>query len=199
MITSSPKKKNIFILVGQEDCADTFCSALASAYEQGARQAGHDIRRINIGDLKFDPLLHKGYRVIQELEPDLKKVQEDIRWANHIVIIYPTWWSAMPAILKGFFDRIWLPGFAFHFHKNGLGWDELLKGRSGRVITTMDEWPLAERILFGDSTNEISRAILKFSGIKPIRVSKIGPLKDASDSQKRGWLNWATEIGKRAR
>ena len=191
-------KKNIFILVGQEDYTKSFCDALASAYETAARQAGHDVRRVNIGDLKFDPLLHHGYRVIQELEPDLKKVQEDMRWAQHIVIMYPTWWSSMPAILKGFFDRMWLPGFAFHFHKSGFGWDELLKGRTGRVITTMEEWPLAERILFGDSTNEIGRAILKFSGIKPVRIRKIGPLKDSTEAERKGWLSWATEIGKRA-
>jgi NAD(P)H dehydrogenase (quinone) len=176
------KKKKIFILLGQED-ADSTCGSYASAYEKGALQNGHDVRRVNIGDLKFDPLLHKGYKVIQELEPDLKKVQEDIRWADHVVIIYPTWWSAMPALLKGLFDRMWLPGFAFHFHPH-LGWDKLLKGKTGTVITTMDSWPLAERIFFGDSMNEIVNAILKFSGITPVRVHKIGMLKHMTDPQK---------------
>ncbi len=190
--------KKIYLLLGQEDKEDTYCAKLADQYEKGARESGHDIRRVNIGDLKFDPLLHKGYKVIQELEPDLKKVQEDMRWAEHIVIIYPTWWSGMPAILKGFFDRVWLPGFAFHFHKTGMGWDALLKGRSGRVITTMDEWPLAERILFGDSTGEIAKAILRFSGIHPTKIKKIGALKGASDAKKQGWLDTVYDLGKDA-
>jgi NAD(P)H dehydrogenase (quinone) len=196
---TKPTKKNIFIFVGQEDTQGTFCGALADAYEQGARAGGHDVRRTNIGDIRFDPLLHKGYRTIQELEPDLKKVQDDMRWANHITIIYPTWWSAMPAILKGFFDRTWLPGFAFHFHKSGMGWDALLKGRTGRIITTMDESPMLEGIMFGDSTSELDRAILKFSGIKPVRATRLGSVKKASDGEKKEWLQWATKIGKQGR
>ncbi|MBX4198123.1 NAD(P)H-dependent oxidoreductase [Candidatus Parcubacteria bacterium] len=177
------KKKKIYIFLGQED-KETFCGALADEYEKGAKEGGHEVRRANIGDLKFDPLLHKGYKVIQELEPDLKKVQEDMRWAEHIVVIYPTWWSMMPAILKGFFDRVWIPGFAFHFHPR-LGWDKLLKGRTGHVFITMDSWPLLSRMLFGDSTNEIGRAILGFAGIHPVNIQKIGPLKHATDARKQ--------------
>jgi NAD(P)H dehydrogenase (quinone) len=176
------KKKKVLVFLGQED-KETFCGRLADVYQKGAQEAGHEVRRVNIGDLQFDPLLHHGYKTIQELEPDLKKLQDDFRWAEHIIILYPTWWSGMPAILKGLFDRFWLPGFAFHFHPH-LGWDKLLKGRSGRVIITMDSWPMASRLLFGDSTNEIGRAILGFAGIHPVRIEKIGWLKHASDAQK---------------
>jgi NAD(P)H dehydrogenase (quinone) len=179
---SQKQKKKVFIFLGQED-TDSFCGELAHEYEKGAKESGHEVRRTNIGELKFDPLLHHGYKTIQELEPDLKQVQDNFRWADHIVIVYPTWWSAMPAILKGFFDRAWLPGFAFHMHKENMFWDKLLKGKTGRVIVTMDSWALGERILFGDSTNEISRAILSFSGIKT-KIQKVGQLKHASESEK---------------
>ena len=191
----APKK--IFILLGQED-KDTFCGALADHYEKGARAAGHQVCRTNIGEIKFDPILHKGYKVIQELEPDLKKMQEDIRSAEHVVIFYPMWWSSMPAILKGLFDRLWVPGFAFHFHHDGYGWDKLLKGRTGQVIVTMDSWPMVQRILFGDSTNEIGRAILGFAGIHPVQIKKIGPVKDMPDVHKNKWLDemvrWGGEV-----
>jgi NAD(P)H dehydrogenase (quinone) len=191
------KKKKVFIFLGQED-KETTCGALADAYERGAKEGGHEVRRANIGDLKFDPLLHHGYKTIQELEPDLKKVQEDMRWADHIVILYPTWWSSMPAILKGFFDRAWLPGFAFHFHPH-LGWDKLLKGKSGRVIITMDSWPLISRVLFGDSTNEIGRAILGFAGIHPVHIQKLGSLKHATDAHKAKIIENVHQLGKKAK
>jgi NAD(P)H dehydrogenase (quinone) len=192
----SAQKKKVFIFLGQED-KETTCGHLADAYERGAKEAGHEVRRTNIGDISFDPLLHHGYKTIQALEPDLKKVQEDIRWADHIVILYPTWWSMMPAILKGFFDRAWLPGFAFHFHPH-LGWDKLLKGKTGRVIITMDSWPLISRILFGDSTNEISRAILGFAGIRA-KILKLGSLKHATDAHKAKITEQVHRLGRKAK
>lgn len=197
MFGSGHQKKKICILLGQED-KETLCGALADSYEKGAIQAGHEVRRTNIGEIKFDPFLHKGYKVIQELEPDLKKLQDDFRWADHIVILYPTWWSSMPAILKGLFDRFWLPGFAFHFHPT-MGWDKLLKGKSGRVIITMDSWPLVERFLFGDSTNEIGRAILGFSGIKPVKIWQVGPVKHITPTHKEGILEQAYDLGSKAK
>ncbi len=179
-------QKKIFIFLGHPD-KETRCGSFADAYEAGAKEAGHDVRRVNIGDMQFDPILHKGYKVIQEMEPDIKMVQENIKWCEHFVILYPTWWSTMPALLKGFFDRAWLPMFAFHFHRNNMGWDKLLKGRSATVFVTSDSQPLIARILFGDTTNEIKKCILGFAGFSPIRIHKIGPLKNITPDRLEGW------------
>lgn len=176
----------VFIIIGHPD-TQSFCRKLGESYAEGAREAGHEVRMANLSDLSFDPILHKGYRELQELEPDLKKIQEDVLWCEHLVIIYPSWWSTMPAILKGMFDRVWLPGFAFRFHPSGLWWDGLLKGRTARVFVTSDASPIFTRIIFGDTTNEIRKGILWFSGIKP-KVKKIGPLKHADDKKKEKWL-----------
>src|SRR3989344_1807389 len=119
------------------------------------------------GELHFDPILHKGYSEIQALEPDLVTVQENIRWADHVVILYPNWWISMPAILKGLFDRIWLPGFAFHFDKETHSVIELLEGKTARVIVIDGAHsPFMTRLKYGDYTNEISRGILGFAGMK---------------------------------
>lgn len=189
-------KKKVLILLGHGD-KETTCGLFASAYEEGAQTSGHDVRRVNIGDLKFDPILHKGYKVIQELEPDLLSLQNDFRWAEHIVLFYPNWWGTMPAILKGLFDRFFLPGFAFRFWKSGYGWDKLLKGRTGRVFINMDANPWITRILFGDNSNEIRNSIFGFAGIKT-RVTKIGPLKEVTPEKKENWKKMVFEMGKKA-
>jgi len=192
------KTKKILVFLGQED-KETYCGALADSYEKGAREAGHEVKRMNIGDLKFDPLLHHGYKTIQALEPDLIAVQEAMKWAEHIVFVYPMWWSAMPAILKGMIDRMFIPGFAYHFHKHNMGWHGLLHGKSARVVITMDSWPMVQRFLFGDSTNEISRAILGFSGIHPVKVKKIGPVKDFNDAHKAAWVATLEKWGRKGK
>ncbi len=192
------EKKNIFIFLGHPD-KETKGGLFADAYERGAREAGFEVQRINIGDLHFDPILHKGYKVIQELEPDLLRVQEAIKWAHHVVILYPTWFSTMPALLKGFFDRAWLPGFAFHFNKNGLGWKRLLKGRSARVIVTSDSPAFMLWVLFGDTTNEIKRGILRFAGFSPVRILRIGGIKNASEAKKQRLAEKVYRLGKKGK
>lgn len=192
------KKKNVFILLGHPDSGKTLNRALADEYEKGAKGAGHEIRRLDISDLEFDPILHKGYREIQELEPDLVKVQDNFKWADHIVILYPNWWCTMPAKLKGMFDRMFLPGFAFRFTETGYGWEKLLEGRTGRVIITAAIPPWLIRLQFGDYHNEIRRAILGFAGIWPVCVSVFGPSEKASDKTKNRWKKEVNKLGRKA-
>jgi len=141
----------IFILLGHTDPA-TLSGAFADCYERSALAANHEVRRKNIGEMHFDPILHEGYKSIQQLEPDLKDFQEDIRWADHFVLIYPTWWSSMPALLKGLFERTWLPHYAFNFAHHGLTWKKLLKGRTARIITSANTIPWLLRFMYGSPT-----------------------------------------------
>jgi NAD(P)H dehydrogenase (quinone) len=175
----------IFILLGNPD-DNSLAGDLATVYEREATKAGHEVKRLNIADLKFDPILHKGYKVIQELEPDLKQVQENMKWCEHFVLIYPLWWSSMPALLKGMWDRMFIPGFAFHMNHNGMGWQKLLKGRTARVIILSKNWPILIRSLFGDFTNEISRALLGFAGFK-VRLTEIGHSENATPEKIATW------------
>lgn len=188
--------KKIFVLIGHPD-RESFNKNLGYAYAEGARENGNEVKITNLGDLSFDPILHHGYREIQELEPDLKQIQEDIKWCDHFVILYPSWWSTMPALLKGMFDRLWLPGFAFKFNKSGLWWEGLLKGRTARVFVTSDAPPIFTRIIFGDTTNEIRKGILWFAGFS-VSVKKIGPVKHITEEKKQKWYRklkkWGSKV-----
>lgn len=191
------KQKRIFILLGHPD-KETLSGYLADSYQKSAHSAGHEIRRTNVGEIKFDPILHKGYKEIQELEPDLIKAQEDFKWADHIVILYPNWWCTMPAILKGFFDRMFLPGFAFRFSKENPGdWTPLLKGKSARIIITAGSNPIRIRFEFGDFTNELARGILGFAGFNPVEISAFGPTDSASEEKKQFWHSKVENFGKK--
>lgn len=187
--------KRIFILLGHPN-TDTLTGALADRYEAEARAAGHEVRRLNIGELQFDPILHKGYKEIQELEPDLKVVQEHMRWCEHFVMLYPLWWSSMPALLKGMWDRMFLPAFAFRFHKGRPGWQKLLKGRSARVIVLSKSEPWQVWLMFGDFTNEVKRAILGFAGFS-VRMTTIGNAENLSERRAERLLKHVGALGNR--
>ena len=163
------KSKKIFIFLGHPN-NDTLNGAMAEAYAKGAREAGHEVRITKIGDMKFDPILHKGYKVIQAYEPDLVKFQEDVKWSEHFVTFYPVWWSDMPALMKGLIDRAWMPGFAFNMRKGLIpGWYRRLKGRSARVVVTSDQHQFILWFLFGGNINNYIRGVLRFSGFAPVR------------------------------
>jgi NAD(P)H dehydrogenase (quinone) len=192
MISGMTKK--ILVFLGNPT-TESYSGKLASSYEEGAREAGFEVERINIADLKFDPILHMGYKEIQQLEPDLLKMQEKINWADHIVIVYPNWWCTMPAVLKGMFDRMWLPGFAFNFDKQTKKLIQRLTGKTARIIIVAGTHsPFMTWWKFGDYTNEISHGILGFSGIKT-RVSAYGPTEKVSPDVLDHWAQSVKKLG----
>lgn len=175
-----------------------FCDQVFEAYLRGAEEAGFKIETMKLGELKFDPILHKGYREIQELEPDLKKAKAKMIWADHIVLIFPTWWSSFPALLKGFFDRLILPGFGFKFQEGKFLQKKLLTGKSAHLITTMDGPALVYRFWFGaPGIKIIKTGIFGFCGISPIKTTLIGSLKFLSEEQKNKKLQKIEMLGKR--
>jgi putative NADPH-quinone reductase len=176
-LTKLGRQKKTLVILGHPD-DHALGGALADAYIEGAKLAGAPVRVLRLADLDFDPVLHKGYKQIQPLEPDLQAAQADLIWAEHVVFVYPTWWGGPPALLKGFLDRVLLPGFSFQFQKNGLLWKRLLRGRTARLITTMDAPYLGHKLLFGDPGKKMMKnATLFFVGISPVRTTVIDLLK----------------------
>ncbi len=189
--------KNILVLCGHPD-KDSFTGTVADHYQVGAEDAGHNVERANLGDLQFDPILHKGYKEIQHLEPDLIALQEKFRAADHIVIVYPNWWCSMPALLKGLFDRFWLPGFAFNFNKQTKKIEQHLKGKTARVIILSGSHsPFKTWWQFGDYTNEIQYGIMEFAGIRT-EVSSFGPCEKVTDTVRGKWLKEVENLGKKS-
>ncbi len=192
-------QKKIVILLGHPDTEATLSRNLADAYETAAREAGHEIRRFDLSRMQFDPILHKGYKIIQDLEPDLKDFQEALRWGDHFLLVYPNWWCTMPALLKGLFDRMWLPGFCFHFHKRangsqGMRWDKLMRGKTARVIILSGTSPIFIYLFFGDYTNEIACGILGFAGYD-VSLTRVGPTEGASLRRTARWRRKAARLG----
>mgnify|MGYP001085356158 CR=1 FL=1 len=189
--------KRVLVTLGHP--ADhSFCGALADAYIAGATAAGNEVRSIFLGAASFDPVLHNGYSEIQALEPDLIAAQEAITWAEHLVFVYPIWWGAMPALLKGFIDRVFLPGFAFSYREGSMFWDRLLRGRSAHLLVTMDTPPWYFRWVYRmPGHNQMKRTILEFSGIRPVQVSNFGPIRGSSERQREKWLARAGQLGRR--
>lgn len=191
--------KKILIIMGHPN-KETLCGSLAESYKKGAIKSGAEVREIFVSDLKFDPILHLGYKEIQDLEPDLVDAQELIKWAEHLVFVYPTWWATMPALLKGFIDRTFLPGFAFKYRENSSLWDKFLIGKTARLIITMDAPAWYNFLFYGNAGQKaMKRATLGFCGIKPVKVTTIGSVKMLKAEKVTSWLTKMEKLGESLR
>ena len=180
--------KRVAVIVGHP-AADSWCGALADSYAAAARAGGHEVRVLQLAQLDFDPSLHAGYRQIQALEPDLLAAQATVAWAEHVVIAYPIWWGSVPALLKGFLDRILLPGFAFKYRPGKAFPEQLLRGRSAQLLVSMDTPPWYFRWVYRmPGIVQLKKTTLEFCGIAPVKVAAFGPLISSSSAQRASWL-----------
>lgn len=192
-------QKKIVIINGHPD-RESFNFGIAGAYRKEAEKSGAEVREIVIADLDFNPNLEFGYRKRTLLEPDLLKAWEIILWADHLVWIHPVWWGGLPARAKGFIDRVFLPGRAFSYRKDSVFWDKLLKGKTARIITTLDQPGWFYRLWFGKpSVNQLRKSTLQFCGITPVRVTYLGVIRISNEIQRAKWLAKAGRLGREQR
>ncbi len=188
--------KKIAIINGHPN-KGSFNYGISGVYRDGAKQSGAEVKEIMISDLSFDPVLHFGYQKRMELEPDLLKAWEIIQWADHLVWIHPVWWGGMPALMKGFIDRLFLPGLAYKYRENSVWWDKLLKGKTAHIITTLDQPGWYYRLFYGrPSINQLKKSTLEFCGIRPVKVTYIGIIRNSTEARRNKWLEKVEKLGR---
>ena len=185
----------ILVILGHPD-KGSFCGALANAYVKGAIESGAEIRRINITDLNFDINLQKGYKTNQYLELDLVNAQNLIKWAKHIVWIFPIWWNLFPAKMKGFIDRVFIPGFAYKYTKGKFLWERYLKDKSCRMIVTMDNFVIIYFLMNAPATSAL-RSLMKFVGIGKVRSIHHGRIRKRSQPNLEKLIKKAEKLGRK--
>ncbi len=190
--------KRIFIWVAHPK-AGSLSAALADSYQAAAEAAGAEVRRMDLAEMDFD-LNFEGYGPdAPALEPDLLRWQENLSWADHMLVVHPYWWGAMPTKAKSVLDRALTPGFAYKYHRRGVKWDKLLTGKTADVIVTSDTPPLIDTLIYWRPARRVMKnQVLGFCGIKTRRAVQFGSVKMASDNKRRGWIDRAARFGMQA-
>ncbi len=190
-------EKKILLILGHPS-ENSFCKALLNSYQKGAELAGATCKTIYISRLNFNVNLPDGYKSGMEmsLEPDLLESQELIQWADHVVMAYPNWWGFMPAIAKGFIDRIFLPGFAFKNHSGKIFPEKLLKGKSIRLLVTMDTPRWWFYLVYRASQYQILKDIVfGYVGFDPVKCSTFGLMRKSTEVLREQWLKKVEQLG----
>jgi NAD(P)H dehydrogenase (quinone) len=190
--------KRIYILNGHP-AENSLNRALAEAYAEAARDAGHEVRLTHLHDLAFDPdFEYGGYTHHKPLEAGLEQELADIEWSQHMVLTTPMWWGGLPAKLKGLFDRAFLPGRTFNTRETDwMGMPTpMLSGRTGRVIMTSDTPGWFMRWIYHNAMlRQLRDQILGFVGIKPARITYFAGASQPKPGRVEHWLDKVRSLG----
>ncbi len=179
--------------------AGSFCDQIAEAYAAGAKVGGHQVEAVALRDLRFDLVLRGGYAHPIPLEPDLVEQQRLLTWCEHLAVVSPNWWWSAPALLKGYVDRVFLPGFAMRYRERFPYVEPLLRGRSARVIYAQNSPRLVGLLFRGDLFWQwIRRAVLRHCGFSPVRRLVLYNARNTAESARSRFLNKVRELGTRA-
>jgi putative NADPH-quinone reductase/1,4-dihydroxy-2-naphthoate octaprenyltransferase len=187
-------KKN-FLVVFSHPKEESLGNALKEAVLRGLKKS-NPAAEIRVQDLyreQFDPLLHD----IEENDKDqtTQKMKENVVWAEGIIFVTPLWWANIPAMLKGYFDRIFTEHFAFQYNKAAIPVG-LMKNKKTILIGTCDTPSLLAR--FSKTSlgfKSVIRGVLKLSGIKDSRFILFGSVLTSTEEKRKMWIEKTEAAG----
>ncbi len=190
--------KRILLIQGHPDASQShLCHALAASYNQGAQGEGHSVKHVNVTELDFPLLRSQKDFEAGTVPTSLKPVQNDVLWAEHLVVFFPLWAGDMPALLKGFFEQLMRPSFSGE-HTNFFD-KKVLSGRSARVVVTMGMPAIIYRWYFrAHSIKSLKRNLLGIIGIAPVHETLIGLTGNMKPADAAKWLTKLKRLGERA-
>ena len=173
----------------------SYCTAILKSVTTGLKKAGHEVDLIHLDNDGFDPVMRamdlKGFKDGIPSDPQVLAYRDRLDDADHLVMIFPIWWELMPAMTKGFIDKVIFPGVAYHADNSGK-YPKMVKRwklNSITVITTMNTPSLIYRLVFG---NAIKKAIFSGTfwkmGFKNRRWISFNMVKFVDDQKRQKWL-----------
>lgn len=190
--------RRILILQGHPDPAGGHLNhALAAAYAEAARGAGHEVREVAIAGLDFPLVRSEKEWASSPVPVAIRAAQRDVLWAQHLVFFFPLWMGDMPALLKAFIEQLARPDFAFDPSAASSPFaPKALAGRSGRVVVTMGMPELVYRYYFrAHSVRSLERNVLGFVGIAPVHETLLGSVESAPEAVRAGWFKTLRKLG----
>lgn len=181
----------------------SYCNSILDSIKEGLEEGKHEFDLIHLDNDNFDPVMRskdlqafaiarnepdKAYKL---LDPQVLEYKQRIERAEHIIFIFPIWWELMPALMKGFIDKLVFPGIAYKYSCGGTGMTcTLAKLRGVTMITTMNTPSITYKLLFG---NAIKKALLMGTfwkiGVKKREWINLTNVKGVSNNKRQKWLS----------
>jgi len=178
----------------------SYCNAILNAVNKGLQKANHEIDIMHLDNDGFNPVMSKAdlKAFVQHttFDPQVIKYNERLKEADHLIFIFPIWWDIMPAMTKGFVDRVLIPGVVYDHHPRGFGLQPLLKNlKSVTIITTMNKPKIIYSLLIGNLIKKaMLKSVFKTMGYKNLDWINFASVKSVSQEKR---VKWLTNLEKR--
>ncbi len=172
----------------------SFCNAILSSVKRGVSKAGHEVDIIHLDKDNFNPTMTAddllAFRNKKSIDPKALEYIQRLKAADHLVFIFPIWWELMPALMKGFIDKVVFPGAFYDYTKSGYRMIPLMKNiKSTTVITTMNTPSIIYKFIFGNAIkNSLIKGTFKKTGCKKIKWMSFNMVKASTKEKRAKWL-----------
>lgn len=182
------------VIVFNHPYAGSFCHAILAAVAKGLRKSNHQIDLIDLDNEDFDPVMTaadlKAFRDRKPIDRKVMEYKQRLDQADHLIFIFPIWWELMPALTKGFIDKVIFPGVAYDYTPGGDGMIPLFKNlRAVTVITTMNTPGIVYYLFFGNAIRKaIITGVFWKIGYKNRKWINLSMVKSVSNNKRLKWL-----------
>lgn len=182
------------VIVFNHPYEGSFGNAILNAATEGLQQANHEVDLMHLDNDGFNPVMSKedlkAFVDHKPVDPQVIDYNKRLKMADHLIFIFPIWWDLMPAMTKGFVDRVLTPGVVYEHHPRGFGLIPLLKNlKSVTVITTMNKPKIMYSLLTGNLVRKaMLRSVFKTMGYKNLKWISYNRVKSVSQNKRENWL-----------
>ena len=172
----------------------SYCNSILKSVERGLSKAGHEIDVIHLDQDQFNPVMTAedllAFKNKKCVDSQALEYIQRIKAADHLVFIFPIWWELMPALMKGFIDKVIFPGETYDYTSSGYRMTTLLDNlKSATVITTMNTPTIMYKLMYSDAIKKaLIKGTLKKSGIKNVNWLSLNMVKSSSSKKREKWL-----------
>lgn len=171
----------------------SYCNAILETVKSGLQKAQHEADVIHLDKDGFNPVMTsddlRAFKNRLPLDSQALAYKQRLDKADHLVFIFPIWWELMPAMTKGFIDKVIFPGIAYDYKPNGLMIKKWPNLQGVTVITTMNTASVVYRLIFG---NAVRRAIMTGTfwkmGYRHRKWINLSMVKSVSKDKRLKWL-----------
>lgn len=173
----------------------SYCNAILESVTKGLLNGQHEVDLIHLDNERFNPVMSKpdlkAFVDHKPIDPQVMDYIKRLETANHLIFIFPVWWDLMPAMTKGFIDRVLSPGVVYDHHPRGFGLVPLLENLKGvTMITTMNKPKIMYSLLIGNLVRKaVLRSVFKTMGYRNLTWLSFNMVKSVSQEKRVNWLS----------